>query len=97
MNRSETISLREALQSMFAQEPDLYEGVLERRVAEVVPRVLGAVMADITQVSVRDGVLYLRSESSVVRHALRAQWADLLRRINREIGADLLRELWVGS
>lgn len=89
---SKTVSISEALVS-YLRESGLEKSVLEVQVEEAWPRVMGDIVTRLTRsVEVKDGVLYVRVSSAALKAQLFENRFDLIRRLNNEVGAPVLRD-----
>lgn len=93
MKRSETISLYQAFRDLMEEEPELYEHMLEEQALELLPKIFGSLYKYISEPSIKDAVLYLRTYSAAVKQGLLIDKMALVRRINDELGVELLRDL----
>ncbi|MBR4722246.1 MAG: DUF721 domain-containing protein [Muribaculaceae bacterium] len=89
---SKTVSISEALVS-YLRESGLEKSVLEVQVEEAWPRVMGDIVTRFTRsVEVKDGVLYVRVSSAALKAQLFENRFELIRRLNNEVGAPVLRD-----
>lgn len=95
MKKSPTMRLGEFIGRLWDEDPDMHEHILEQRAIELLPRILGPAMAHISRYSIQDGTLSLQPRSSIARQVITMQRADLIRRINEAVGAELVRELHI--
>lgn len=93
MKKSPTLRVGEFIGRLWDEDPDMHERILEQRAMELLPRLLGPAMAHIARYSIADGTLSLQPRSSIARQVIAMQRADLIRRINEAVGAELVREL----
>ena len=86
------MSIGEALVS-YLRESGLEKPVLEVRVEEAWPRVMGTTVAGLTRsVEVREGMLYVRVSSAALKAQLFENRFELIRRLNDEVGAPVLKD-----
>lgn len=95
MKRSETLSIGSLFEQLLAEEPDLHESYLEHKLLALLPSYLGSYWQDIHTAKVHDGVLHLRTYSAALRNALLLDKQVTLSGLNKELGAELLRDIRV--
>lgn len=93
MKRTESLVLADVMQQYFGQEPDLHEHLLEMQAMELLPNILGPIYKYVANASIQDTVLQLQVHSASVKQSLMMQRNLLLRRINEELGIELIREV----
>lgn len=71
----------------------MYERLLEVEALDALPQVLGALYKFLGRSRIHDGVLYLTFNSAVVRSQISNNKAELLLRLNKVVGAELIREI----
>lgn len=88
MRRQNAQSIGEAL-AQYLRENGLEKPLLERRVVELWPQVMGETVARLTRsVEVTNGVLYVRLSSAALRSQLFEIRFDLVRKMNEAVGND---------
>lgn len=88
MQRKKMQSIGEALAD-FLRESGLEKPIMERRIVELWPQVMGESVARLTrEVEVTDGVLYVRLNSAALRSQLFEIRFDLVRRLNEAVGCE---------
>lgn len=86
------MSISEALVA-YLRESGLEKPVLEVQVEEAWPKVMGKVVTDFTRsVEVKDGTLYVRVSNAALKTQLFENRFELVRRLNEEVGAPVLRD-----
>ena len=91
MKQSKTVLLGEAIASLWDDDPDMYEQLLVHRLRDYLPELLGPMYRWLQEVRFDEGVLRLQVSSSAVRQELGFQQAELQRKINGHLGAELVR------
>jgi len=93
MKREQTKSIKE-LMPLFIQEMGLEQGLNEARVSGLWDELLGASIAAATrQKSLKEGKLYVKLNSSVVRSYLFTERKQIMMKINEAMGKDLVTDL----
>ena len=78
----------------FLREEGLETPYNEFRIIESWPEVMGQGIAKLTSsLQIRDGVLYVRLRSSVLRQELMASRRQLARRLNDYVGAQVIENI----
>lgn len=73
----------------FLRENGMEKPILERRVVEQWPRVMGDTVARLTRsVEVTDGVLYVKLSSAALRSQLFEIRFDLVKKLNEAVGCE---------
>lgn len=73
----------------FLRENGMEKPILERRVVEQWPRVMGETVARLTRsVEVTDGVLYVKLSSAALRSQLFEIRFDLVKKLNEAVGCE---------
>ena len=91
MKQSKTVLLGEAIASLWDDDPDMCEQLLVHRLRDYLPELLGSMYRWLQEVRFDEGVLRLQVSSSAVRQELGFQQAELQRKINGHLGAELVR------
>lgn len=88
MKRQNAQSIGEVLVE-FLRENGMEKPILERRVVEQWPRVMGETVARLTRsVEVTDGVLYVKLSSAALRSQLFEIRFDLVKKLNEAVGCE---------
>ena len=95
MKHSETLTLTEAIGSLWDEDPELHEQLLIHRLKELLPEIIGPAYRWVLSSDVQDETLYLRTSSSTIAQDLRLRAPALLRSLNDRLGAELLRSLHI--
>lgn len=92
MVSANSMSIGEALVE-YLRESGLEKPVLEVQVEEAWPKVMGSVVAGLTQrVEVRDGVLYVTVQNAALKTQLFENRFELVRKLNETVGAPALKD-----
>jgi len=93
MRRSKTISLAEAIND-YIREMNFGDKLREVGIVESWENVVGKAIASRTsKVYIRDGILYVHLNSSVVRNELMMIREALRERINETAGAEVIKDI----
>ena len=93
MKKSEIQKVDQVIRAWLEDEPLMYERLLEVEALDALPQVLGVLYKFLGRSRIHDGVLYLTFNSSVVRTQISNNKAELLLRLNKVVGAELIREI----
>jgi len=78
----------------YLRQCGLETPLYEFRVVDAWPRVVGEALASYTQdLNIYNQVLFVRVSSSVVRNELMMRRSDLVSRLNREAGAQVITQI----
>lgn len=73
----------------FLRENGMEKPIMERRVVEQWPQLMGDTVARLTRsVEVTDGVLYVRLSSAALRQQLFEMRFDLIKKLNEAVGCE---------
>ena len=90
--RGSTINIAQAL-GLYLRESGLEKAVLETRVTELWPQVMGPTVARLTRsVEVNDGTLIVRISSAALKSQLFDCRFDLIKKINQAVGGEVLHD-----
>ncbi|NLN30914.1 MAG: DUF721 domain-containing protein [Bacteroidales bacterium] len=93
MRRSKTISLAEAIQD-YIKAMKLDKGLGETALIGSWEEVTGKAIASRTKkLYIRDGILYVYLSSSVVRNELMMLRQELMKKLNRKAGSEIIRDI----
>lgn len=93
MRRSKTISLAEAIND-YIREMNFGDKLREVGIVESWENIVGKAIASRTlKVYIREGILYVHLNSSVVRNELMMIREALRERINESAGAEVIKEI----
>ena len=93
MKREQAKSMKE-LMALFIEEAGLGPGLDQERVSSLWDQLLGPSIASATlQKQLRDGKLYVRLRSSVVRNYLFMEQKSIMAKLNDAMGKSLVTEL----
>ena len=96
MKRTHARPLGELLQEFYNEHPELRQKILEVRVVRAWGEVLGLSVSKATRsLYVRQGILYVSVDSSVLRNELMLNRAHLVEKLNECAGAAVIREIVV--
>ena len=88
MQRKKMQSIGEALAD-FLRESGLEKPIMERRIIELWPQLMGESVARLTRdVEVTDGVLYVRLSSAALRSQLFEIRFELVKKLNDAVGCE---------
>ncbi|MDR0756470.1 MAG: DUF721 domain-containing protein [Tannerella sp.] len=94
MNRSNAKHISELLQGFYDTNPQLKEKLMEARIVRAWSEVLGqAIMRATRNLYVKNGVLYVYVNSSVLRNELWLNRENLKKSLNAHAGMDVIRDL----
>lgn len=94
MKRTHAQPLGELLQEFYNERPELRQKILEVRVVRAWGEVLGLSVSKATRsLYVRQGVLYVSVDSSVLRNELMLNRAHLVDKLNECAGSVVIREI----
>ncbi len=83
------VILQEALREMGLERP-----LLEHRVVEAWPSLMGKMIAQYTRkVELKNGVLYVYLSSAPLRHELFLARFELVKKLNEHVGADIVHDV----
>ena len=93
MERSNTRTIRQVIDEFMRGTP-LHRRMTERRLVEDWEEVMGKSVARATnRLYIRDGVLYVHLNSSVLRSELFMLSKEILRKLNERAGEKVVREI----
>ncbi len=93
MRRSKTIPLAEAIQD-YIKAMKLERGLGELALISSWEEVTGKAIASRTKkLYIRDGILYVHLSSSVVRNELLMLRQELMKKLNRKAGSEIIRDI----
>ena len=96
MKRTHAQPLGELLQEFYNEHPELRQKILEVHVVRAWGEVLGLSVSKATRsLYVRQGILYVSVDSSVLRNELMLNRAHLVEKLNECAGAAVIREIVV--
>jgi predicted nucleic acid-binding Zn ribbon protein len=94
MNRSNSKHISELLQGFYDTNPQLKQKLMEARIVRAWSEVLGqATMRATRNLYVKNGVLYVSVNSSVLRNELWLNRETLKKSLNANAGMDVIRDL----
>lgn len=78
----------------YLRETGLEKPILETKVMELWPQVMGETVAKLTRgVEVKDGVLVVRISSAALKAQLFECRFELVRKMNEAVGSDIIRDV----
>lgn len=93
MIRKNTQSLRDIIKQVV-KDQHLESKLYETRVINIFPEVVGRGICSHTKnLFVKDAVLYVQIDSSVVRNELRLMRQSLISRLNENLGKDIIKDI----
>jgi len=94
MKRSNTQTLSEVLTDFFAENPVIAEKLAENRLINAWETTLGKATSRYTEkLYIRNKTLYVRLSSSVLRNELSLCRSDLIVKLNKEAGMDVINQI----
>ncbi len=91
--RGKSLSIAEVL-GLYLRETGLEKPVLEERVVELWPQVMGDTVARLTRsVEVKNGMLIVRISSAALKAQLFECRFDLVKKINTAVGGEAIRDV----
>ncbi len=91
--RGKSLSIAEVLR-LYLSETGLEKPVLEERVVELWPQVMGNTVARLTRsVEVKDGMLIVHISSAALKAQLFECRFDLVKKINDAVGGNAIRDV----
>jgi predicted nucleic acid-binding Zn ribbon protein len=94
MLRKNSQNIREIIQEMMQSQPHLSKGIIENRVVQNWPKIMGPTIERATRrVYFSKGVLYVELNSSVVRNELNMLREKIVRSMNQSVGANVVTEI----
>lgn len=83
-----------AVIAQFFREMGLEKPMLEHRVVEAWPRLMGQLVQKYTKsIEVKNGVLYVQITSAALRQELFIARYHLVNKLNEEVGADIINDI----
>jgi len=93
MRRSKTISLAEAIQD-YIREMKLDKGLRETRLVTSWEEIVGKAIASRTsKIYIKDSILYVHLNSSVVRNELLMLRQALREKLNKKAGSEIIKDI----
>lgn len=93
MRKTQTEPIRTLLQEVL-EELQIEKPILEARAVKAWGSVLGRSVAEVTdQLYFKNGILYVRLRSSVVRNEMQMLKTQLIPRLNEYIGKDIVKDV----
>ena len=94
MKRTKTLHIREILHGFYRENPQLWQKILEIRIQRAWSEMLGPMIMKSTQnLYVKNRVLYVFINSSVLRNELVLSRKRLLKSLNEYAGAEVIRDI----
>jgi hypothetical protein len=96
MKRTNAQSIGELLRHFYEENPQLKQKLLEIRIQRAWGEVLGAMVLHATRnLYVKNGILYVSVNSSVLRNELLLNRAGIVKRLNEYAGAEVIRDVMI--
>lgn len=93
MMRGKSQSLADVL-TLYLRESGLEKPILETRVVQLWPQVMGDAVARLTRsVEVKNGMLIVHIQSAVLKSQLFECRFELVKKLNKAVGANVLRDV----
>jgi len=94
MKRSNTQPLSEVLNDFFSENPVIVEKIAENRLLNAWETTLGKSVSRYTEkLYIRNKTLYVSLSSSVLRNELSLCRSDLIAKLNKEAGMDVINQI----
>jgi predicted nucleic acid-binding Zn ribbon protein len=94
MLRKNSQNIREIIQELMQNQPHLSKGILENRVVQNWPKLMGPTIERSTRrVYLSKGVLYVELNSSVVRNELNMLREKIVRSLNQSVGGNIVTDI----
>ena len=94
MRRSNTQTLSEILNDFFSENPVITKRLAENRLINAWETTLGKAVSHYTEnLYVRNKTLYVHLSSSVLRNELSLCRSDLIAKLNKEAGRDVINQI----
>ena len=94
MKRSNTQALSEVLNDFFSENPVVVEKIAENRLLNAWETTLGRSISRYTErLYIKNKTLYVYLSSSVLRNELSLCRSDLIVRLNKEAGMDVIKQI----
>jgi predicted nucleic acid-binding Zn ribbon protein len=94
MTRTKALHIGEILHDFYKENPQLWQKILEIRIQRAWGEILGRMVARSTQnLYVKNQVLYVFLNSSVLRNELILNRKRLLKNLNEYAGAEVIRDI----
>ena len=94
MKRTKAIHIREILQDFYRENPQIMQKILETRIQRAWGEILGPMIMRSTQnMYIKNQVMYVFLNSSVVRSELILTRKRLLKSLNDYAGAEVIRDI----
>ncbi|MDR0232895.1 MAG: DUF721 domain-containing protein [Dysgonamonadaceae bacterium] len=94
MKRSNTQPLSEVLNDFFSENPVIVEKIAENRLLNAWETTLGKAVSRYTEkLYIRNKTLYVSLSSSVLRNELSLCRSDLIVKLNKEAGMDVINQI----
>ena len=93
MRKSKTLKIEEVIAS-FIREQGLEDKMAENRLLNSWNDLLGKNVARVTrEIYIRNSILYVHLESSVIRHELMMIKQDMIRKLNESAGKEIITDI----
>ena len=93
MRRQNTESIG-AVIAQFLREQGLEKPMLEHKVVEAWPQLMGSLVAKYTgKIEIKDGVLFVEITSAALRQELFIARHQLVEKLNSEVGAEIISDI----
>jgi len=94
MKRSNVQILSEVLNDFFSENPIVFEKLAENRLIHAWETALGKAVSRYTEnLYIKNKTLYVRLSSSVLRNELSMCRSDLIAKLNKEAGMDVINQI----
>ncbi len=93
MRKKNTESLKDVILQVLKQQK-LEKPLYERRIIRAWPEVLGDSIAKYTtELQIKNKIMFVKMSSSVIRHELFMTRHDIIEKLNKKVGAEVISEI----
>ena len=92
MKRTNTVSIAQVITELLG-EYKIDGRLKEARIIAAWPEILGALAKDTDELYIKNGVLFARLSSSVIRNELYMMRSTLIRRLNEKAGEEVIKDI----
>lgn len=93
MRKRNTETLKDVILQVLKQQK-LERPLYEKRLIEAWPVVLGESIANYTtDIKINNKIMFVTLSSSVIRHELFLTRADIIQKLNNQVGAEVIKEI----
>ncbi len=92
MKRTNTFNIRQVIEEIF-REYKIERKLGETRLIKAWPEVLGPLAKTTEELYIKDGILFVRLASSVVRNELSMMRSTLIKALNKKAGEEVITDI----